>query len=352
MGRAEELFYTIQTGGITAIEQFIQERRSEELFLDFKRSADDGNLKNLHVNDLNNYGRAISGFGNSSGGVIVWGIDCSDLGDGSDVARGKRPIEDPKRFVSWLEKKTSGRTLPAHSEVIHHAIEIPNSTKGYVITLIPKSDFAPHQEINSKCYLMRIGSNFEPVPHGILEGFFGRRIQAKIAHKFLVKSIKFKDHDNIKIQLGISLRNEGRGLAKYAFLNADIITCPTKTVISLQPPSPENWISHFTLGISFTSVAREGVMMPPTSWMTPLIININLNSRIDKGIAIYCCCGSENSQPIHFELVCTLEELQACFSDVMKKNKEGFFSEQDGIEATRTILGLQKEGAIGNSILK
>lgn len=352
MERAEELFQSIRSGGITAIEQFILERRSEELFLDFKRSGDDGNMKNLHASDLKNYGKAISGFGNSSGGVIVWGIDCSDLGDGSDVARGKRPVEDPKRFVSWLEKTTSGRTLPAHSEVIHQVIEIPGSTKGYVVTLIPKSDWAPHQEINTKCYYMRVGSNFEPVPHGILEGFFGRRIQAKIVHKFFVKPVKYKGLDNIELQLGLSLRNEGRGLAKHAFLNADIVSCPTQSDISLQPPSAENWISHFTLGISFTAVAREGVMIPPRSWMTPLSLNINLNSKIDKGIALYCCCGSENSQPIHFELGCSMEDLQACYSDTMKKIKEGHFSDEDAAEASRTILGLQKERAIGNSILK
>jgi len=190
MEMAEDIFKAIQTGGLTVIDQFIVDRKSEELFLDFKRSADDGNMKHLHQNDLNNYGRAISGFGNSSGGVIVWGIDCSALGDGADVARAKKPIRDPKRFLSWLENRTSGRTLPAHAGVIHYAIEIPSSSDGFVVTLIPKSDWAPHQEVNSKCYYMRVGSNFDPVPHGILEGFFGRRIQAKIVHKFLTEVIQ------------------------------------------------------------------------------------------------------------------------------------------------------------------
>lgn len=86
--------------------------------------------------------------------------------------------------------------------------------------------------------------------------------------------------------------------------------------------------------------------------MTPLVININLNSKIDKGISLHCCCGSENSQLIHFELGCSMEDLQACYSDSMKKIKEGLFSDQDAIEASRIILGLQKEEAIGNSILK
>ena len=47
-----------------------------------------------------------------------------------------------------------------------------------------------------------------------------------------------------------------------------------------------------------------------------------------------------------------MEDLQACYSDSMKKIKEGLFSDQDAIEASRIILGLQKEEAIGNSILK
>jgi len=39
MGRAEDIFSTIQADGLKAIDQFIADRKSEELFLDFKRSA-------------------------------------------------------------------------------------------------------------------------------------------------------------------------------------------------------------------------------------------------------------------------------------------------------------------------
>lgn len=100
--RAKHLFDRITEKGLNAIHEFIEDRKSEELFLDFKRSSDNGGGRKLSDTDRNNLSKAISGFGNSEGGVIVWGIDCSNLADGSDVANAEFPIANPTRFCSWL----------------------------------------------------------------------------------------------------------------------------------------------------------------------------------------------------------------------------------------------------------
>ena len=89
MGRAEDLFKRLSDGGETEIDRLIVDRQSEELFLDFKRSADDGRGNRLHDNDRTNLAKAISGFGNSEGGVIVWGVDCRNQDNRGDVARAK-----------------------------------------------------------------------------------------------------------------------------------------------------------------------------------------------------------------------------------------------------------------------
>jgi hypothetical protein len=47
MGRAEDLFRRLSEQGEQAIEGLIEDRQSEELFLDFKRSADNGAGTNL-----------------------------------------------------------------------------------------------------------------------------------------------------------------------------------------------------------------------------------------------------------------------------------------------------------------
>lgn len=71
MERAQELFERIKTQGKPAIEEFILTQKAEELFLDFKRSADNGTGRSLNQNDRKNLAKAISGFGNSEGGVVV-----------------------------------------------------------------------------------------------------------------------------------------------------------------------------------------------------------------------------------------------------------------------------------------
>lgn len=149
MDRCREIFERIIAGGKQAIEDFIADRKAEELFLDFKRSSNNGATPRLSDTDRKNLAKAISGFGNSEGGVVVWGVDCSRDVDGADVAREEFPLENPQRFASLLQGVISGCTVPPHSGVENDVIEA-GAGKGFVITLIPKSDFAPHQMLLKK----------------------------------------------------------------------------------------------------------------------------------------------------------------------------------------------------------
>jgi len=174
MGRAEDLFQRLSDSGEKAIDELILDRQSEELFLDFKRSADNGSGRKLHDNDPANLAKAISGFGNSEGGVIVWGVDCSRTPDIGDVAKSKVPIRNAKRFLSWLEGAVSGCTAPPHPRVQHVAIESSTDREdGFVLTYISKSYLAPHQCLKPLQYYIRAGSDFVPTPHAVLMGLFG-----------------------------------------------------------------------------------------------------------------------------------------------------------------------------------
>lgn len=173
MGRAEDLFERLSTQGEAAIDALIEDRQSEELFLDFKRSTDNGIGRRLHDTDRKNLGKAISGFGNSEGGVIVWGVDCRERSEVGDVAAAKVHIVNPKRFVSSLEGAVSGCTIPPHPDVRHAAVESSEPNNGFVVTYIAKSYLAPHQCVQPLQYYVRAGSNFTPTLHGVLAGMFG-----------------------------------------------------------------------------------------------------------------------------------------------------------------------------------
>lgn len=185
MGRAEDIFERIKTHGVTAINEFIAERQVEELYLDFKRSADSGNASHLNQTDRNNFAKAISGFGNSEGGIIVWGVDASADVDGTDCARAQYLIINVRRFESWLQGAVSGRKIPTHPHVEHHPIDA-GSGNGFVISLIKKSQLVPHQCVTDYKYYMRAGSSFRPIPHSLIMGLMGRRPQPRILHNSVV----------------------------------------------------------------------------------------------------------------------------------------------------------------------
>ena len=88
MGRAEELFTRIRNGGAAEIQAMIDAVVVEELFLDYKRSSTPLPGARLSDDDRKNLAKAIAGFGNSEGGVIVWGVDCRQTPDG-DISTGR-----------------------------------------------------------------------------------------------------------------------------------------------------------------------------------------------------------------------------------------------------------------------
>ena len=156
--RADDLYERLIAGGENAIDEIIQARESEVYFLDFQRSSDHGTGNKLHNNDRNNLAKSISGFGNSEGGVVVWGVECSDTAGQGDVAQAKLPLADAAAFRAWLEGAVSGCTVPAHDRVVSHAIQ-SHGSQGFVVTHIPKSARAPHQVVPDQRYFhaRRIG---------------------------------------------------------------------------------------------------------------------------------------------------------------------------------------------------
>ena len=266
MGRAEDIFDAIKREGMAAIDGFIIDRMSEELFLDFKRSADNGSGDRLHPTDRKNLGRMISGFGNSSGGVIVWGVDCSsDPKTRADLPRAKMPIHDVKRFVSWLESAVSGCTLPPHSKVSHWAIpQSTGSADGFVATLIPESPLCPHQTVDDRRYLIRAGSNCEPAPHGVLAGMFGKRPTPDIFPMFARTQPKLII-DTVEFSLGFLLAHKTPVVARDLYFSINLGKKPGPNCELQWYPDTSSgfWTWNNAFGIRYSGFTGDQFKLPP-----------------------------------------------------------------------------------------
>lgn len=195
MSRAEDIFQKLIYFGEDAIDDFIVNLQTEELFLDFKQAVSIGkNGTSLHKDDRKNLAKGISGFGNSEGGVIVWGVECSRDCDIGDVAKAKVKVKNVHRFLSWLENAISGCTIPSHNRVRNHIISVDKNGDGFVATYIPKSELAPLMTTMGNNIYIRSGSNNVPAPYSVIAGMFGKRPQPNVELIIADKNLEVLDN--------------------------------------------------------------------------------------------------------------------------------------------------------------
>lgn len=315
MGRAEDIFGLLVSDGIDAVNEFIASERVEELFLDYKRSADHGRGTSLDNKDRQTFSKAISGFGNSEGGVLLWGVECSRNADVGDVPTTTAPIQNPIRFQSWLEGAASGLTIPAHNTVRSHAIEIGDGT-GVVATLIPKSDLVPHQTVKPLVYYMRAGSNFEPVPHSVLAGMFGRRPQPSVFPVRMVEQTAYRAvRESIDIRWTYLVRSNGPGIAEDIYQTFNINSTPgAASPIVFDAPHEDYWTTHQTLGISSHNITKAGVLLPPQAQLKSMSCYVRLAPPFEGSFSYDGLVGCSGSPPHHYEGVWRKDQIEDFFA--------------------------------------
>lgn len=339
MSRAEDLFHRILKEGERSIDDFIEQRVSEELFLDFKRSSNNGEGIRLSQNDRNNFAKAISGFGNSEGGIIVWGIDCSRLEDGSDVANAKYPIVNVTRFKSWLDGAISGCTIPPHTNVINEVLKINEQGGGYVISFIPKSNHAPHQVVGRLQYYMRAGSDFVPVTHSILAGMFGKRPQPNIINQFTSEPVSF-ENSSLHVSIGIMLMNNGIGIADNLFLNFTIFgNLGPNCKIKFQPINSNYWRAELLFGMQISMVSQNNYKLPPEARTQPLVLVFNLEPPFNNNLKMQGLVGGENSPSTKFDIEVTGEQIAEAYGKIISKKRNNSLTDDDLYDLSNLLTG-------------
>jgi hypothetical protein len=248
-----ELFSNITAAGIQA---FIDGGQEENLFIEFKtvkgatfRSED----------DKRNLARALSGFANSSGGIVVWGIDARQGKNGIDCAQAIVAVNPVGQLLARLNELTGQAVSPAVDGVQHRAIEI-SDTGGVVLTLIPESDRGPHMaKLGEDRYYKRSGDSFYKMEHFDIADMFGRRAHPALRLRLEWElQAPYPSDSSVSAPLlaRIIVENHGRGLAQYPALT---IGKPTWEAISWSGwqreslhlpivPAPEDWWLRYAGG--------------------------------------------------------------------------------------------------------
>jgi hypothetical protein len=313
MSRADELFARLRAAGESEIDLLISDFQSENLWVDFKRSADAASGSKLHQNDRENFAKALSGFGNSDGGVIIWGIDCRrDPTTGADLPSGKFPLTNPAAFVSWLENTLSSCVTPPVPGVESIVLPSNGSSGGFVASLIPNSHLAPHQALQPPGklqYYMRAGSNFVAVPHAILAGMFGRRPQPRIFHFFEGRPSYFAEGGVLDLDVAILVMNEGAAPASDPYLSFKILVPRPNSRVGFQPREADNWCPNQRYGVFFNLTSKPDFRLAPHTPVNPVRFKIQLAPPFEGRYQFQLYYGCTGSPSGHVNIELASEEL-------------------------------------------
>jgi len=219
---------------LECIQEYIDKRQEENLHLEFKTV---NNSELSHQDDKKNFSKALSGFANSSGGIIVWGIVARKNEEKIDCASDKQHIDNISLFMSKLNEYTGIAVTPIVNAVEHKAI-YSGKNCGFAATLVPESEIGPHMaKFKEDRYYKRSGDSFYKMEHYDITDMFGRRRTPKlIVYYKIIPGGNISSGGKTTHEYGITfgIKNEGRDSAHFLYFAIEKV----KNFANSQPLNP------------------------------------------------------------------------------------------------------------------
>jgi len=313
MSRAKDIFEKLRRQGLAALDDLIIDREPESLFLDFKRSPDDGSSRVLAEEDSKNLCKAISGFANSAGGVVVWGVDCRrDPASGNEIAS-KMPVADAYGFCTKLQGSISRSSIPPHPgvEVIAIQDDDPTSSRGYVAVLVPQSTFGPVRSMKSNQYHLRVGADFSVVPHELLAGMFGRAPQPQVDLNMISHPARLDGNlGHFTIAFGLLAVNFGMVIVERPYVSVRFGDLHPEMVKVQIRDSQSISLRQSQLPV-FSAIAAPHLALPPggVEHLCDVVVNVPVGQP--RAINFECMIGGVGAMPRRFGLHASLDAVAA-----------------------------------------
>lgn len=222
------------------LESLILEGESEGLYLECKAPT----KPKLSREQKQKLAIAVSGFNNTEGGVIIWGISTTNKAhDGLDIIAQIEPIGNCKGFLKIIETTIPTLTIHPITNFKNKIItKKKKDTKGIVITYIPKTVSDPVLNNKDNVFYFRCGDRFEPLPYELIKKLFAATSVPILKPEFNSDIVKI-ENDCWKIPIPIS--NSSYALARDVMVSINIINYFDCDNISI---SQFNDVSYLNLG--------------------------------------------------------------------------------------------------------
>jgi len=338
VSRALDLYEKLRQKGAEGIKEIIDPKDpwTEHLFVDYKQSRRQKEIGPVHEDDRRNLAKAISGFGNSSGGLIVWGVKCKKGLNGVDIPTKAAPLKEVVKFRSQIEGLISGFTMPAHNGVESHTFIVNDDGDGYLLTYIPKSDYAPLRSLKHDQYFWRSGSSFQPVSHDALAGMFGKRPEPKIELVYKKSNSNLHHQREVWVESIFEVKNSGVAVERDVYFTFIVKSKPGGLCTVSPSCMGDIWVTNSEAD-EVCIYSKEGVRLPPMSSWPAFRLAIRVSGTIEQDLNLVLHYGCLNSRPRCFSWHRPKEFFEQVLAELVPKT-DGFPLSPEQLAAHRNEI--------------
>jgi hypothetical protein len=161
--------------------------------------------------------KALCGFANADGGVVVIGLDARSGGNkyDADVIQGAAPVSDAISVKSRIEALVGDLVEPRLEGVLVAALsDTPGSTTGFVLVAVPPTDGPPCRSRKQREFYQRITAGTYPMEYFQIADMFGKRHRPHL--RLCLEEGRFRlDGQVYERELTLGIENCGRAVARF-----------------------------------------------------------------------------------------------------------------------------------------
>ncbi len=225
MDNAKLIFQQFANDGIDYIYQNILSKSLEDTWVECKGKSDPSH-PTLDEKDKSNFAKNLSGFANTSGGVLIFGLKATKNSEGFDVVTGVQPIKDIDSFEAALREQEPRIVERAISGIEYKRIYTDkNKKEGILLVYVPESTNPPHRSVKDKHFYLRAGGSCYPMDLPQIESLVLKNIKPELEIDFFfLTNMNISDpqqDSRVDFIMDFQIKNIGRAMAKNIFVRLE-----------------------------------------------------------------------------------------------------------------------------------